>query len=328
MMLAERSKVLSVSELLTWGKTNSNPAFDLECNDDLLPQCKPLKVEPFSPRGEEVTWMLEGLHAQRLDAQALQGLWPQTNKTKAIFLDYDGTLREFESQPELAVPTPELHRLLSALNDRHDLVVHIISGRDAEFLNQHFSVYSRIKLIAEHERRVAGRFQIWRPDSASSWAQSSRSSSSWKPLVRREMSNFQIDGCVIEEKASGLVWHYRGAAEDLGVTTAASLVERLEQLKTASALDVKITSGSKIIEVACRNVTKGDVMRRICDDRAALQEPFEAVLVAGDDVSDESMFLAAAQDFVTVKVGDADSHAKFYVPSPAELRSLLWQLAR
>mmetsp|Transcript_34616 Transcript_34616/g.62765 ORF Transcript_34616/g.62765 Transcript_34616/m.62765 type:complete len:327 (-) Transcript_34616:237-1217(-) len=326
-MLSERSKVLSVSELLTWGKIKSNPAFELGCSDDLFLESN-LKDEVISPRGEELTWMLEGLHAQPLDAQALQRLWPRSN-TKAIFLDYDGTLREFESQPELAVPTPDVHRLLAALNDRHDLVVHIISGRDAEFLNHHFGIYNRIKLIAEHERRVAGRFQVWRPDSASRWTESS-SSASWKRLVRQEMSKAsEIDGCCIEEKASGLVWHYRGVAdEDSGVALASSLVERLEHLKTANALDVKITSGNKMVEVSCRNVTKGDVMRRICDDRAALQEPFEAVLVAGDDVSDESMFQAAAHNFLTIKVGGADSHARFYVPNPAELRSLLWQLAR
>eukprot|EP00930_Biecheleria_cincta_P064934 TRINITY_DN5062_c0_g1_i4.p1 TRINITY_DN5062_c0_g1~~TRINITY_DN5062_c0_g1_i4.p1 ORF type:complete len:258 (+),score=42.58 TRINITY_DN5062_c0_g1_i4:352-1125(+) len=254
----------------------------------------------------------------------LSALWPRSHKLKAIFLDYDGTLREFEDRPELAVPTPEVQRLLAALNARPDLVVHIISGRDADFLKEHFGMHTRITLIAEHERRVAGRFQIC-PDSHS-WSSNSQA---WKELICREVIDFDtpMEGCRWEKKTTSLVWHYRGMSDQvLGDSMAENLVERLEDLKTLHSLDVKISLGDKIVEISSRSVTKGSVMRRLCEARAMTKEPFGSVLVAGDGESDESMFQVAPHDFLTVKVGHADTHARFYVDNPAHLRSILWQL--
>lgn len=327
-MLAERSKVLSMSDLLTWGKMESKPLNLYEDEEESLSQLlsqsrdkSESSSEPLGCRG----YSIDPSSACRLDNQVLSALWPSSDNQKAIFLDYDGTLREFEEKPELAVPTPEVQRLLAALNARPDLVVHIISGRDADFLKEHFGMHTRITLIAEHERRVAGRFQIWRPDSHS-WSPSSQA---WKELIRREVIDCDatMEGCRWEEKATALVWHYRGVSDQvLGDSMAEKLVERLEDLKTLHSLDVKISLGNKIVEISCRSVTKGSVMRRLCEARATIKEPFESVLIAGDDVSDESMFQVAPHNFLTVKVGQADTHARFYVDTPEQLRSILWQL--
>ncbi len=46
-----------------------------------------------------------------------------------LFLDYDGTLVEIASRPELARPTSELIELLSRLTARPDLKVMMVSGR-------------------------------------------------------------------------------------------------------------------------------------------------------------------------------------------------------
>src|SRR5580700_3981415 len=50
-------------------------------------------------------------------------------KRIALFLDYDGTLREIEREPKSAEPSPAVHALLQQLRDRSDLGVTIISGR-------------------------------------------------------------------------------------------------------------------------------------------------------------------------------------------------------
>jgi len=247
---------------------------------------------------------------------------------KAVFLDYDGTLREFDARPELAVPTAEVHRLLSTLNRREDLLVHIVSGRDAQFLNAHLGCYERLVLIAEHERRVAGRFQVWRQEAD---VHGSREvDQDWRAAVRFEMSRC-TDGLVgsqVEEKATSLVWHFRGVDDEAAAEAAAkNLAGRLSQLLNAQRLrDVKVSRHSKTVEVSCRNGTKGQVLRRICDSRAASGEPFEAVLVAGDDVSDEAMFEAGGGDgFLTIKVGFGSTGAKHCVDSPAQLRHFLWR---
>jgi trehalose 6-phosphate synthase/phosphatase len=42
-------------------------------------------------------------------------------KRIALFLDYDGTLREIEREPRSAEPSPAVHALLQRLRDRSDL---------------------------------------------------------------------------------------------------------------------------------------------------------------------------------------------------------------
>jgi trehalose 6-phosphate synthase/phosphatase len=48
---------------------------------------------------------------------------------RALVLDYDGTLRELEAQPELAAPDGELRALLRRLAGLPGTSVHIVSGR-------------------------------------------------------------------------------------------------------------------------------------------------------------------------------------------------------
>jgi len=259
----------------------------------------------------------------------LEEFWPRAEGSRALFLDYDGTLREFEARPELATPTREIEELLSALNAREDIVPHIISGRDAQFLGTYFGSLNRFTLIAEHG------FQIWRPGSEGFelWDHPDgleKNHEDWKVTVRGLMKKFVqgTPGSHIEEKASSLVWHYRTVKDEArGEAAAANYMDRLEKLKQSHQLDkIRISHGHKVVEVSYRKVTKGPVMRRICEEKAVFGEPFVSVLVAGDDTSDESMFERSPHDFLTVKVGPALTAAKFRVGSPAELRRFLWQL--
>jgi len=280
---------------------------------------------PLSDVPAEHLWMTSS-REQRSSSGAL----------KALFLDYDGTLREFEERPELAVPTPDLHKLLAALNARRDLLVHIISGRNAEFLTSQLGRYGRFVLIAEHERRVAGRFQLWRPHADAEWPPSAVTAGStecWRVPVRSEFSRAcgQHAHSYIEEKASALVWHFRGVLDETVDDAAIAVARRLEKKmrKNKRWREVKVHLGSKTVEVSCRSVSKGDVVRRICDSRAKVGRPFESILIAGDDVSDESMFDTVATDdasTLSVKVGYEYTRARYYVKNPEELRTFLWRL--
>merc|ERR1711920_949010 len=108
---------------------------------------------------------------------------------------------------------------------------------------------------------------------------------------------------------------------------AARAMERLERVRDRHSIHkIRISHGHKVVEVSYRKVRKGPVMRRICEEKALFGEPFLSVFVAGDDTSDESMFDIAPPDFLTVKVGSAETHAKFRVNSPEDLRRFLWQL--
>jgi trehalose 6-phosphate synthase/phosphatase len=244
-----------------------------------------------------------------------------------LFLDYDGTLREFEPRPELAVPTKEIEELLAELNVRTDLAPHIISGRDAKFLDEHFSALSRFTLIAEHG------FQIRRPGTMS-WERLEQASAGpathWMAPVRAEMYQLvdEVPGSHVEEKASCLVWHYREVADEaFAEKMADTAVERLANLVDRDGIQgVRVARGNKIVEVCQGNVRKGLTMQRLCRDNALLGDPYQKVLVAGDDVTDESMFGAASHDFLTIKVGLGATLARFCVESPDSFRKLLWHI--
>lgn len=257
----------------------------------------------------------------------LEEFWPSGTGLKALFLDYDGTLREFEARPEMATPTPELRELLTALNAREDFAPHIISGRNASFLEAHFQDYPRFTLVAEHG------FQIWKPD-VRAWVtpDDTTDQEMWKSEIRRGMTQSvnEMPGSHLEEKASSLVWHYREVANmrkaeekaDEVVTKLGKLVE------DGNLTDVRISRGHKIVEASYQKVRKGPVMRKMCEEKAIFGEPFVGVLTAGDDVGDESMFDAAPSDYLTIKVGEAETSARCRVANPAELRAFLWRLLR
>mmetsp|Transcript_46110 Transcript_46110/g.103691 ORF Transcript_46110/g.103691 Transcript_46110/m.103691 type:complete len:398 (+) Transcript_46110:99-1292(+) len=264
-----------------------------------------------------------------LDERQLEEFWPAGKGPRALFLDYDGTLREFENRPEQAVPTPEIEELLQAINGRKDLVPHIISGRDAKFLGTYFGSLERFTLIAEHG------FQIWRPGKPGweLWDHPDgldKDHDDWKAIVHSAMTDFvhATPGSHVEEKASSLVWHYREVEDAVrGEEAASRAMEKLEELRSRNNIHkIRISHGHKVVEVSYRKVRKGPVMRRICEEKALFGEPFLSVLVAGDDTSDESMFDIAPDDFLTIKVGPAETHAKFRVDSPELLRKFLWQL--
>lgn len=262
----------------------------------------------------------------QLEARQLEEFWPcGAGSPKALFLDYDGTLREFEAKPDLAVPTDEICRLLERMNGRDDYFPHIISGRSANFLERHFGHLNRFTLVAEHG------FQIWRPgtDTWTLW-DGTINHETWKASIRDAMNCFvhEMPGSHLEEKASHLVWHYRGVEDQSKAEAKAEVfVEQLAKLVDQGRIaDVRISHGQKIVEASYRNVRKGPVMRKLCEDKALYGDPYVGVLLAGDDVSDESMFDAAPSDYLTVKVGTAETSARFRVDGPRDLRQFLWKL--
>ena len=230
----------------------------------------------------------------------------------ALFLDYDGTLREFAPDPDEAVPTDEMHALFAGLSARDGVEVTIISGRRGEDLDRFFGDYP-FGLIAEHGasmRRPGGK--EWEP-------QDSEISYGWKSDVLRILRLYAqaTPGSRVEEKRTSLVWHYRRADEEFGAWKARQLAEELAVI-TADA-PVQVRHGKKIVEIVSTQVSKGVAVGRLLQDEG---ERWLAVCV-GDDSTDESMFALETAHLLTVKVGEGPTRARYRVPGPAALRSLL-----
>lgn len=235
---------------------------------------------------------------------------------RLLLLDYDGTLVPFAPTPEAASPDDELIAILKELEGDEKNRVVVISGRDAETLENWLGT-TRIDLVAEHGAR-------YRKDGDGQWNEAEEITvGNWKDELRPVFDVFvdRTPGALLEEKGHALVWHYRRAEPGLGSQRAAELTETLEGYVANTSLH--ILQGHKVVEVKPSMVSKG---------RAAqpwlLEKPgYDFMLAVGDDVTDEALFDRLPEAGWSVKVGiPARSKARFFVSDPAEVRQLLRDL--
>lgn len=264
----------------------------------------------------------EIVEMQLLEDQQAARFVESRGSVKALFLDYDGTLREFEAEPEDAVPSQETLDILHQLDQRRDLKVFMVSGRDPTFLETHFGEYTSLTLIAEHGYFKRG------PDTAHEWVPFTLYQRlDWKEKVRPVLDMFTrcTPGATVEDKASAIVWHYRDCDEEYGQFKAKELMHQLAL--SLWNLPCQISQGNKIVEVASLAVRKGIVVSNALQQQSSVAKPFSEILIIGDDRSDESMFLEAPKEALTVKVGPGDTAARFRLESPSHVRRFLSLIA-
>ena len=234
-----------------------------------------------------------------------------SGRRTALFLDYDGTLREIERDPRAARPTPELMTLLALVRERENVDLTIISGRTARDLEEWFGDED-IALIAEHGaavRRVGTR----------EWEQLDRNVSyGWKDEIRGVLRLYEqsTPGSFVEEKRTSLVWHHRKTDPEFGTWKANELMHELGTMMANEP--VKIRHGRKIVEITAEQVSKGGAVRRLLSEKQ-----YDLMLCAGDDQTDESMFEIEADGFLSIKVGSEPSRARYRVRDPAAFRRFL-----
>ena len=249
-----------------------------------------------------------GAEGGRRIAEALRA-----GRRVAMFLDYDGTLREIEADPAAAAPTPAVRAVLDALAREGRADVTIISGRTQQDLEAFVGGYP-FGLIAEHGATVR------RPRSRE-WEHLDRGLSyPWLAEAREVLREYSgsLPGSFVEEKRTSLVWHYRRADAAAGERSATHLAGRLAPLAAQYSLNVR--HGKKIVEVTASEVNKGAAVTRLLHDP---HRPYDLVVVAGDDLTDASMFALDVPDLISIQVGWGDTRARYQLPDPAALRGFL-----
>jgi trehalose 6-phosphate synthase/phosphatase len=235
-----------------------------------------------------------------------------TDKRIALFLDYDGTLREIEREPDAATPTKAVISLLDHLGRKPNLEVTILSGRSQSDL-EGFLGNQPIRLVAEHGA-------AWRLPGSKEWERLDKNLNySWKEKLLPILCNYRqsTPGSSIEEKHSSIVWHYRKADEEFGAWKANRLTQELAAL-TANH-PIKVLHGKKLVEVSALENNKGAVAQRVIEQDG----PFGAVCCAGDDLTDETMFELQIPNLFSIKVGPGRTQARFRVSDPEAFRRLL-----
>uniref|UniRef100_UPI002FE0732E trehalose-phosphatase n=1 Tax=Thermodesulfitimonas autotrophica TaxID=1894989 RepID=UPI002FE0732E len=233
-------------------------------------------------------------------------------KRRLLLLDYDGTLTGFFGWPEEARPGNEILELLARMAAVPGNEVVLISGRDKETLGDWFGDLG-IGLIAEHG--------VWIKEQEKDWEMIEPLTNEWKEAIRPVLELYvdRTPGAFIEEKGFALVFHYRKAEPELGTLRARELVNHL--LNLTANLHLQVLEGNKVVEVKNAGINKGRAALRWIG-RAA----WDFILAAGDDRTDEDLFAILPETAYSLKVGLTPSRARFNLPSPEEVLSLLEKL--
>ena len=233
-----------------------------------------------------------------------------------ILLDYDGTLRRFEKEPDAASPEP---RTLAVLERLAKLgTVYIVSGRFSQTLEEWLG-HLPIGLVGEHG--------LGEKHSGENWVFHDLDPEQLFQHIEPLMQDFveRTPGSSLEKKRAGLAWHYRAVEPEFGMLRAMDLITSLESQIHRQPLN--ILRGNRVVEVRHEGVSKGRALERL------LQRYPESdfVFCAGDDRTDEEMMQAVPAAWLerTVRawVGWRNPLAEYWVDSPSSLVGQLEVLA-
>ncbi|ODN84664.1 trehalose-phosphatase, variant 1 [Cryptococcus amylolentus CBS 6039] len=204
-------------------------------------------------------------------------------KKRLLLFDYDGTLTPIVKVPAHAVPTEQTRDAIATLAEDPKNVVYLISGRDGDFLEEHWGHLKRLGMSAEH-----GSF-VKRPGEDEFINMTESLDMSWMSEVEEIFKYYteRTTGSTIEVKKASITWHYRNSDPDFGDFQCKQCLDLLES-SLAPRRPIEVLVGKKNLEVRPLAVNKGEIVRRLMYENPDA----DLIFCAGDDKTDEDMFRA------------------------------------
>ena len=230
---------------------------------------------------------------------------------RLLFIDYDGTMMDFNDDPQAVKPDAEVRDLLTNLAaDPHNRVV-MNSGRDRQTLQAWLGDLD-VEMAAEHG--------VWMKEKGE-WHLNPNVVDGWKPKVRELLENLvaRTPGSFIEEKDYSLAWHYRKIDRDLGTKRVREFRDMLSYL--IQNQDLQVLEGNKVVEIKNAGVNKGKATQHW-----VAQQKWDFVLGIGDDHTDEDIFRALPDWGVSIKVGSGRTSARYNLNGVTEVRRFFGRL--
>ena len=292
----------------------------IQRNTQMQKRLKRYNVEKWSSdflealeKTKENTNMVKATKIRKEQQQELMQAYRDADK-RILFLDYDGTLRGFVSDPKNAKPDQEMLDLVASIQAHENTEVVIISGRDRDTLGKWWQNVP-IALIAEHG--------VWKRKTGEEWEITEKIKNDWMPQIRPILETFvdRTPGTFIEEKNYSLAWHYRNADPELGEIRANELATVLKEL--SSNKDLGVLDGNKVLEIKSGSVNKGKAV-----SKEIFNKNYDFIFSIGDDWTDEFMFEELPESSFTVKVGLQKTAARLYVDDTDHVRQLLQEFAK
>ena len=232
-------------------------------------------------------------------------------------MDFDGTLAEFQIDPDAVLLTPARQILLNTLSQRADLSAGIVSGRRINDLRLRVPADPSFFFAGLHGLEIEGPGLRFAHNAASIAAPAVN-------LLAKDLRRAvrPLPGVFVEDKTYSVVLHTRGAskADRLHATT------RFNALAAPflSEGTLRLQPGDNILELL-PNVdwAKGDAVRAIMRHVEAETREVVWPVYIGDDATDEDAFEQIGSNGLTVAVGRRPNGAAFQVDGPPAVECLL-----
>jgi len=222
-----------------------------------------------------------------------------------------GTLTPIVKVPSQAIPTDRTRKTITALAADPNNVVYLISGRDGDFLDEHWGNVKNLGLSAEHGSFVksptADEFTNMTESLDMSWM------SEVEEIFRYYME--RTTGSTIEVKKASITWHYRNADPEFGDFQCKQALDLLES-SLAPRRPIEVLVGKKNLEVRPLAVNKGEIVKRLMYENPDA----DFIYCAGDDKTDEDMFRALRTVFPP---GGPQGDEPVILPPPVAVTSAL-----
>lgn len=231
-----------------------------------------------------------------------------------VALDFDGTLSPLVAEPMAARATPDAKRALERLASCRGVTVALVSGRSLVDL----------RVIAEHDDNspfwLAGSHgaEWWRPSCAPPAPDQGRSEGDASIAVAAREAAEEFDGAWIEDKQFGFALHTRSSPE--GVEPRAQ--DAVDEVVARLAPLWRRREGKHVLEFSWRHEGKDGAVAEL---RAATGA--DAVIFAGDDVTDEDALRSLMPGDLGIRVGSGDTAATLTVADTPELAAVLTRVA-
>ncbi len=235
----------------------------------------------------------------------------QTASKRLFIIDYDGTMMDFNVDPQAVAPDEEVLHILGELARRNGNQVVVNSGRDKTTLERWLGGLP-IDMAAEHG--------VW-VKRHGEWQLNPNVTDAWKVEVHQVLENLveRTPGSFIEQKDFSLAWHYRGIDRDLGQKRVREFRDMLAYL--IQNKDLQVLEGNKVVEIKNAGVNKGKASQIWTG-----LENWEFMLGIGDDSTDEDIFRALPDWGVTIKVGLERSEARYSLVGVEAVRRFFQEL--
>ncbi|NAZ88055.1 trehalose-phosphatase [Kineococcus sp. T90] len=235
-----------------------------------------------------------------------------------VALDFDGVLAPIVDEPSAARALPASAAALERLVATTDVA--LVSGRALDDLRACAQPPAGVVLVGGHGTQSS-------LDGAGGGTALSAERAALLERLGAELDALAAgrEGVHVERKPMSAVLHTRRAAREVAAEATALALAGPGALPGVHAL-----RGKEVVELGAVQLGKGGGLRRLREALSAAGAPVEAVLFAGDDVTDEDAFaaLSPAAGDVTVKVGEGETAAALRVGSPQDVAELLTHLAR